>query len=205
VGDLAVPDLLLPLRRTSYDEQMEMEELARSIWGGALTVVEIVATVAPIAQQVVMAWRVARVARLGLALRAGAEGAIMSGGSTAEASVGGWTLTRNAAGGRLYATKGLIYEEDVSLLVEEIASRAPANARINLLTGVHGGEGAITVTEQKFYLNALLRINDPRVRILNFNMMPRGEITNMLRGSDITIGGFCYSGTCLPPYNIYYP
>jgi RHS repeat-associated protein len=116
---------------------------------------------------------------------------------TSGSARGAFTLKMNNYGGKLYTTRGQVISNDFAGIVDEALSRGE---RVNILTGVHGAQNGRMLGEIRFKIWDVARFNRPGVTIWNIDNMTTSEITDVINSTDTTIGGFCYSGTCLTPY-----
>ncbi|MGY3355158.1 RHS repeat-associated protein [Bradyrhizobium sp. GM0.4] len=192
--------------RTAYDDQKEMEELARSIWAEAL--IESTELLAVTVGQPFAVKLVSKLAsRLGFGARAVGRGAgraaVMADaaeGTTARglSRLGGvLTSETNAVGGEVVTSTGIINQNDIAPFVNSGLYRG----NVNIISGVHGEITGATVADFRLFDADVARFgNIPGVTIHNLPAMTPGQVTNLLNGPGTTIGAFCNSGACLAPF-----
>ena len=103
----------------------------------------------------------------------------------------------NAAGGEVWTSVGDIAQKDFATYVNSGLYKG----NVNIISGVHGTAAGTTMADISLFEADVARFgNLPGVKVFNFPQMAPGQISNVLRSSDTTIGGFCNSGACLAPF-----
>jgi hypothetical protein len=112
---------------------------------------------------------------------------------------GVFTSTTNEAGGTVWTSAGTITQNDFAGIVN---SELMQGRNVNIISGVHGGvDGTILRIDSEMHLLDVDKFGQmPGVTVHNYPSLTSQQITDLLRGTDTTIGGFCNSGVCLAPH-----
>lgn len=97
-----------------------------------------------------------------------------------------------------WTSTGTITQDDFASIIN---SELMQGRNVNIISGVHGDiNGTILKIDQQMYEDDVLRFGEiPGVTVHNYPSLAPQQITNLLNGTDTTIGGFCNSGVCLAP------
>ena len=97
------------------------------------------------------------------------------------------------------ASVGIINQSSFS---DTVQSTSNYGGIVNIISGVHGSSDGTTEEAYSMYTDDVQKFGGmPGVTVYNFpDIVQTGQITNLLNGPGLTIGGFCNSEACLAPY-----
>jgi RHS repeat-associated protein len=108
---------------------------------------------------------------------------------------GTFSKTTNAAGGTVWTSVGKIDEYDFADIVSDSYH---ADATINIITEVHGGETGAMLVDRSLFWADMDRFGElPGVRVYPLSLMNDTNVSRLLNGPGVTIGAFCNSAECL--------
>ena len=103
----------------------------------------------------------------------------------------------NRAGGGVVTFPGYMSQSDIGNFIDYTYYTGD----LNILSGVHGTMSGKIIPELSFYKADLEDFGYlPGVTVYNLPSMTASEIRSLLNGPNTTMGAFCHSAFCLPPY-----
>jgi hypothetical protein len=110
-----------------------------------------------------------------------------------------FSSTTNEAGGTVWTSAGKISQNDFAGIVN---GELMQGKNVNIISGVHGDvNGTIAAIDRQMYLDDVVTFGEiPGVTVHHYPDLTSQRISELLTGTDTTIGGFCNSGVCLAPH-----
>ncbi|WP_426744950.1 RHS repeat-associated core domain-containing protein [Myxococcus faecalis] len=110
---------------------------------------------------------------------------------------GFFSMSKNAAGGEVWTSSGVIRQEDFATYVNSGLYKGD----VHILTGAHGELNGTISAEARFLVQDIEEFGDyAEVHFYDVSRMTPEGISDVLQKAGTVIGAFCHSDICLKPY-----